>query len=65
MVYQGAKKEAGILCLLRHPNIVPFVGIVEGSHQFLLVSEWMEHGHIMDYLKIKPNAPKNELVRVT
>jgi len=22
----------------------------------------MEHGHIMDYLKIKPNAPKNELL---
>jgi len=61
-VKKSATKEATILCLLRHPNIVPFVGVMERPYEFWLVSEWMKNGDITQYLNTKPNVPKNELL---
>ncbi|KII88740.1 hypothetical protein PLICRDRAFT_41961 [Plicaturopsis crispa FD-325 SS-3] len=55
-------KEAVILRLLRHPNIVPFVGIVVGKHDFSIVSVWMRNGDIMNYLRTNPGAAKKELL---
>jgi hypothetical protein len=55
-------KEAVLLQSLRHPNVVPFVGITVQPHQLRLISKWMKHGHITGYLKNNPEASKVDLV---
>jgi len=50
---------------LRHPNILPLLGAVIDENRLSLVSEWMDHGNINDYLKPRERNEVNriELVR--
>ncbi|KAJ3570724.1 hypothetical protein NP233_g4216 [Leucocoprinus birnbaumii] len=54
-------KEAILWGQLRHPNIVPFYGIYylnDARRQVCLVSPWMHHGNLVEYLKRNPLAPR-------
>jgi serine/threonine protein kinase len=52
---------------LRHPNIVPFVGVPLTAHfigDVVLVSEWMEEGTISGYLQRHPYKHRAAFVRI-
>ena len=48
---------------LRHPNILPLLGVSLNEHRFALVSEWMEHGNINQFIKEERHVNRSELVR--
>jgi serine/threonine protein kinase len=45
---------------LRHPNVVPFLGVTNKPLQF--VSEWMSGGTLTNYVKRHPGANRVGLV---
>ncbi|KAI5899651.1 kinase-like protein [Schizophyllum commune H4-8] len=50
-------KEALIWRQLNHPNVLPFYGVYymdDARSMLCLVSPWMEHGHVMEYLRKSP-----------
>jgi serine/threonine protein kinase len=57
-------KEAILWKTVSHPNILNFAGVQGDMEkgQFVTVSEWMEHGNIMEYIK-KNHVNRLELVR--
>ncbi|EMD31390.1 hypothetical protein CERSUDRAFT_119782 [Gelatoporia subvermispora B] len=57
-----ALSEAIIWKHLDHPNITPFYGIDTSESRFSLVSQWMEHGTIKQYLRDYPDADRSEYV---
>ena len=48
---------------LRHPNVVPFVGVTQNPLQF--VSEWMPNGTLTEYVSENPDANRIGLVSLT
>jgi serine/threonine protein kinase len=48
------RKEAIVWELLRHPHVVPFLGILGRNSSLKLVSEWMEYGTLTQYLRARP-----------
>ena len=48
---------------LRHPNILPLLGVTSNEHRFALVSEWMENGNINEFIKRDQDINRAELVR--
>ncbi|KZT55354.1 kinase-like protein [Calocera cornea HHB12733] len=63
--YLISLREAWIWFNVRHPNIVPFLGIADfryitysGLEQVCLISTWMEEGNIMQYLIRHPKADR-------
>jgi len=55
-------KEAVIWKTLRHPNILPLIGVMMSKTQFAMASDWMENGNINEFLKTHPAANRLELV---
>ncbi|KAL1735313.1 kinase-like domain-containing protein, partial [Schizophyllum commune] len=56
---QEFTKEALIWRQLNHPNVLPFYGVYymdDARSMLCLVSPWMEHGHVMEYLKKGPSS---------
>jgi hypothetical protein len=47
---------------LRHPNILPLIGVIMSETQFAMISDWMVHGNINDFVKAHPDANRLELV---
>ena len=47
---------------LRHPNVLPLLGIVMTKTEFAMVSEWMPNGNINQFVKGHQNANRFELV---
>lgn len=47
---------------LRHPNVLPILGVTMNEFQFAMVSEWMENGNINEFVKENPDANLLELV---
>jgi hypothetical protein len=47
---------------LRHPNVLPLIGVTMSEGHFAMISEWMVHGNINDFVKMHPNANRLELV---
>ena len=47
---------------LRHPNVLPLVGVAMGNNKFAMVSEWMANGSIDEYVKAHANVNRFELV---
>ena len=41
---------------LRHPNIVPFLGVTMDPFQF--VSEWMPNGTVTEYVRKNPSVDR-------
>jgi len=48
---------------LRHPNILPLLGVTMGEHRFALVSEWMENGNINSFIERDHSINRAGLVR--
>ena len=47
---------------LRHPNILPLLGVTMFENRLVMVSEWMEKGNIKEFMKASPTADRLELV---
>ena len=48
---------------LRHPNVLPLLGVTMTENRFVMVSEWMEKGNISEFLKADTKVDRLELVR--
>jgi serine/threonine protein kinase len=57
---QSFFEEAVIWGRLRHPNIVPFVGITTDLSQ--VVSEWMPNGNMREFIERNPGTDRIGLV---
>ena len=59
-------KEIRVWSNLRHPNVLMFLGYaLEGGDYPLLVSEWMENGNALDYVKkYGDGVDRRDLVRL-
>ena len=60
---QAFYKEAVMWKKLRHPNVVPFVGVTQNPLQF--VSEWMPNGTLTEYVSENPGVNRIGLVSLT
>jgi hypothetical protein len=47
---------------LRHPNVLPLIGVMMSDNQFAMISDWMVHGNINDFVKAHPGVKRLELV---
>lgn len=47
---------------LKHPNVLPLLGVTLGEHRFAMVSEWMENGNINSFIERDRHANGTELV---
>jgi hypothetical protein len=47
---------------LRHPNVLPLIGVTMSKDQFAMISGWMANGNINDFTKAHPDANRLELV---
>ena len=47
---------------LRHPNVLPLVGVIMSETQFAMISDWMVNGNINDFVKAHPDTNRLELV---
>ena len=59
-VSQSFFKEAVMWKKLRHPNIVPFVGVTTDPLQ--VVSEWMPNGSLIEFVEKNPDVKRIGLV---
>lgn len=59
---QGFCKEFVTWKALRHPNVLPLVGVVMANDRFAMVSEWMTNGNINQFLVARGDANRLELV---
>ena len=48
---------------LRHPNVLPLLGVTMSENRFVIVSEWMVGGDINEFVKAHPDADRFKLVR--
>ena len=46
----------------RHPNVLPLTGASRSLNTFTMVSEWMEHGTIMNFVTACPGTNRLKLV---
>ena len=49
---------------LRHPNILPLIGVTVSNQRFAMVSAWMENGNINEFVKRDRHVNRVELVCV-
>jgi hypothetical protein len=47
---------------LRHPNVLPLLGVTMGEKRFVMVSEWMPNGSINEFVKVYMTADRLKLV---
>jgi len=48
---------------LRHPNILPLIGVTVSNQRFAMVSAWMENGNINAFVEKDQHVNRIELVR--
>ena len=48
---------------LRHPNVLPLLGVTMTETLFAMVSEWMVKGDINEFVKSDASADRLRLVR--
>jgi hypothetical protein len=47
---------------LRHPNVLPLIGVTMSEAHFAMISDWMTNGNINEFVKAHPDANRSELV---
>jgi len=47
---------------LRHPNILPLIGVTVNNQRFAMVSAWMENGNINEFVGKDRHVNRIELV---
>ncbi|KAG6856796.1 hypothetical protein H0H87_000492 [Tephrocybe sp. NHM501043] len=55
-------KEAVIMALLQHRNILPLLGVIGAPNSFALATPYMRNGNLMTFLLRNPGANRLELV---
>ena len=55
-------KEVVSWSALRHPNVLPLLGVTMNDSHFAMVSEWMENRNINEFVEANPDANRLELV---
>ncbi|KAJ7830168.1 kinase-like domain-containing protein [Mycena olivaceomarginata] len=56
-------REARVWVNLRHPNVLPFIGLFDiGAPTLILVSQFCDFGHVGEYLNSHADANRNHLV---
>ena len=59
---QAFCKEFVTWKVLRHPNVLPLVGVMVTEDRFAMVSKWMANGNISQFVTARPDANRFELV---
>ena len=44
--------------VLRHPNVLPLLGVMVTEDRLVMVSEWMVKGNINEFAKANTNADR-------
>lgn len=61
---QKFSKEAVVWKDLKHQNILPLTGVMTtGPHELAMISDWMEHGNINEFITKFPNVDQIALLR--
>jgi len=47
---------------LRHPNVLPLLGVMMTENRFATISKWMTNGNIDEFVKAHPDADRLKLV---
>lgn len=47
---------------LRHPNILPLIGVTMSEARFAMISDWMTNGNINEFVKTHPGVDRFGLV---
>ena len=47
---------------LRHPNVLPLLGVMMTENRFVMISEWMENGRINEYVRAHGDTDRLKLV---
>lgn len=47
---------------LRHLNVLPLLGVTMIENRLVMVSEWMENGNIIEFVKANANVDRLGLV---
>ena len=47
---------------LRHPNVLPLMGVTMTEVHFAMLSEWMADGNIKEFVKANPDEDRLGLV---
>ncbi|KAG8946677.1 hypothetical protein FRC03_001315 [Tulasnella sp. 419] len=55
-------REVVPLCSVEHPNIVRLRGYIMMGTSAWIVTDWQEHGNLVDYLKKNPNVDRLSLI---
>ena len=50
------------LKFLRHPNVLPLLGVTMTGNQLATISVWVENGNINEFLEAHPDVDRLELV---
>ena len=56
LVIQRFCREVVTWKTLRHPNVLPLLGVTMTENRFVMVSEWMINGNINEFVKTNINA---------
>ncbi|KAF9642010.1 kinase-like protein [Thelephora ganbajun] len=56
-------KEVMTWKALRHPNVLPLLGVTMSNNQFTMVSEWMFNGNINEFIKAHRDVNRFELLK--
>ena len=49
---------------LRHPNVLPLLGVTLSENRFVMISEWMDNGNVNEFLEKNPYVDRLELVGI-
>ena len=49
---------------MKHPNVLPFLGVLETETDLYLVSPYAKNGSLKDYIILHPDVDRQRLVRV-
>ena len=47
---------------LRHPNVLPLIGVTMSETRFAMISDWIVNGNINDFVKAYPDINRPGLV---
>ena len=47
---------------LRHLNVLPLLGVTMIENRLVMVSEWMENGNVIEFVKANDNVDRLGLV---
>ena len=62
VIAQRFCKEVVTCQSLRHPNVLPLLGVTMEKKVFAMVSEWMVNGNITEFVKAHRDANRFELL---